>query len=406
MTITLDAPASTEADPRPLAAVLQGVADKLDGARFIGRHGGLVDTNEHDGSRWYHDPDDPTVRYQSVTFTISSTEAAPWLTDWAGKLAAEMVADHWAEIGEIASALGWPAAVAWMKREAKRQRALAADVGTWLHDVLEALLIGDVPIPDPLPDMLGRRLKTGGDDMVITQEVLDAWADGILTFIADYRLVPVMSEATVCNPLEGYAARVDLGAEFPGLGMGLVDMKSGWVRKSVMAQLTAQRYATEVWLPLGERIEMPRFEWTAALHLRPKWRAGYKLLPVPSGREQWEWFARANRLLQAREAQPDLDASALYPPVFGPDGAVTGYRKVPMVEDARVRCSGVLADAGFVWVEELTDWAAEDLLSDPKRGKGIKGLGAKGIDALRALLAEHGLTFAGESIEKIEKGVA
>lgn len=384
-------------EPVRLAHALEPIRHLLGDAAFIGRHTGIVETND-DGSRWYYDPADPEIRYQSVTFTIGSTQSSPWLTSWAAKLAAEQACEHWADLGDLASSAGWPAAVAWLKEEAKRQRELAAEVGTWHHDVLEALLL-DGPIPDPPKWVLGRRLTTGGEDMVITQEVLDRWAEGILNFISDYRLAPVMAEATVCNPIEGYAARVDLGAEFPGYGLGLVDMKSGQPRASVMAQLTAQMHATEVWLPLGDRVEMPRFEWGAVLHLRQVWERGYKLRRVPTGPEQWSWFKTANRLLKAREEQPDLERLAMYPPVFAPDGSVARLPIVPMIEDSGLRCAKALRAAGLSWVHELAAFDVADIASAPKRGRGIRGVGPKAVDAIRSLLAEHGLTFADETIE-------
>jgi len=394
--------AQTEVPPRA-ADILAPIVHLLDGARFIGRHEDVLETGEHDGSRWYLDPADPSIRYQSVTWTIGSSQSAPWLMAWAAKLAAEVAVEYWALLGDLAA--DDPVyAVKWLKAEAKRQRELAAEVGTWHHDVLEAFLL-DATIPDPPPWILGRRLTTGGEDMVITQSVLDQWADGITNFITDYRLTPVMAEATVCNPIEGYATRVDVGAEFPGYGLGLVDMKSGQPRASVMAQLTAQMHATEVWLPMGERIEMPPFEWGAALHLRGVWERGYKLRRVPTGRAQWEWFQAANDLLKAREDQPDLERMALYPPVFAEDGTVERLPTIPMIEDTGLRCRTQLIAAGLRWLHELAEFEASDVLSvaatKKRPARGIKGVGPKSVDAIRGLLAEHGLTFAGETVEEV-----
>src|SRR5512142_1978612 len=97
-------------EPVRLAGVLQSVAHLLDGARFIGRH--PVQPDDGDGwSRWYPDPDDPSLQYQSVTWTISSTEWAPWLPQWAAKLASEQAAEHWADLGDMAAAVGWAATI-------------------------------------------------------------------------------------------------------------------------------------------------------------------------------------------------------------------------------------------------------------------------------------------------------
>lgn len=375
-----------------LADALRDVVDHLGGARFIGRHPGTVETDAW--SRWYLDPDDPQLRYQSVTWTLGSTEWSPWLPGWAAGLSAEQTAEHWADLGDMAAAVGWAQAVAWLRSEGERQRDLAAAVGTWHHDVLEALLL-DAAIPDPPGWVLGCTLKTGGERIVITQEALDDWASGLLNFITDFRLVPVMAEASVCNPVFGYAGRVDLGAEFPGLGLGLVDLKSGQPRASVMAQLTALIRASEVWLPLGERVEMPRFEWGAVLHLRGVWERGYKLTRVPTGPDQWAWFERAVRLLQAREGQPKLGRGVLYPPAFDDDGHVVGIPDDVMVEDLPIGAARTaLREAGFRWLSELAGFRADEIQSDPKRGVGVKGVGPKTIEALAGLLAEHRMAFA------------
>ncbi len=380
------------AAPERLASVLAGIADQLGDARFIGRHATLVDTDQHDGSRWYTDPDDPEVHYQSVTWTIGSSQSAPWLMAWAAKLAVEFSVDHWSEIGGLMRAETPDRVVAFLKAEAERQRELAAECGTWFHDVLEAILL-DAVIPDPPSWILGRRLTTGGEDMVITQTVLDQWADGIVNFITDYRLVPVMAEASVCNPIEGYATRVDLCAEFPGYGLGLIDLKSGSARPSVMAQLTAMMHATEVWLPLGGKVPMPRCQWGAVLLLRQTWDRGYKLRRVPTGPEQWAWFQACTRLLKARESQPELSRMAMYPPHFGVDGSVQGIPALPMIEDTGWRCAKALRTAGLSWVAELAQFTAADV-------QAIKGVGPKSIDTIRAVLTGHRMAFADE-IEEV-----
>jgi hypothetical protein len=155
---------------------------------------------------------------------------------------------------------------------------------------------------------------------------------------------------------------------------------------------------------------MPRAEWGAVLHLRPKWVRGYKLRRVPTGPEQWAWFQAANRLLKAREDQPDLDRMALYPPEFDTAGDVVRIPTVPMIEDTGLRCARALQDAGLSWLHEVAAFTVADLLSvrgtKTRPESGIKGVGQKAIDGLRVLLAEHGLTFADETPAVAGVGVA
>ena len=67
-----------------------------------------------------------------------------------------------------------------------------------------------------------------------------------------------------------------------------------------------------------------------------------------------------------------------------------------MVEDLPVRCARILAAEGFTWLHELAAVTAADILSDPKRKTGIRGVGPKAVDELRGLLAVHDLSFADE----------
>jgi hypothetical protein len=147
---------------------------------------------------------------------------------------------------------------------------------------------------------------------------------------------------------------------------------------------------------------MPRFQAAAVLHLRQVWDRGYKLRPVPTGARQWAWFTACNRLLREREAQAGIDGSVMYPPTFGPDGAVIDIPKVPMIEDSGLRCRNVLRAAGFAWLHELTGFTTSDLLSDTKRKTGVRGVGPAAIDDIRRVLGEHGLTLAGDQ----ERGAA
>ena len=344
--------------------------------------GARVD-NERDGSRWYLDPDDPAIRYQSVTWICGASESAPWLVDWAGKITAEWVVDNLDLVLSFFYGEGYGPGAAGeaIKGEGRRQRDLAAEVGTWLHDVLEALIL-DGPIPDPPPDMLGRRL----DGEVITQALLDSWAQGLLHFLEDYRPVPTMAEATVCNPVEGYAGTLDLGALLPGLGVWMIDLKSGkHLPQWLELQLTGYWNATEVWLPLGGREPLPVFDRVGVLHLRPHYGRGYKLREIDPTPSVWGEFQRRLSSLQWREqkrARP-----VVYPP--GPDGG----QPPPLVEDLPLRTRRALVTAGLVTLTDVAGFTAKELTK-------VDGFGKTSVAQLRGILAGHGLTLRGEEFEE------
>lgn len=329
-----------------------------------------------DGSRWYLDPDNQEIRYQSVTWTCSASESAPWLTGWSGRVTAEWVIDNLETVLAFLydPEYGPGAAVEIIRVEAERQRALAADVGVWLHDVLEALAL-DQPIPDPPPDMLGRRL----DGVQITQGVLDAWAHGLLCFLEDYSPEVILSEATVANPVEGYAGTLDLGAIIGGLTW-LLDLKSGKnLPRWLEVQLAMYRHAPEVWLPLGIRAEPPAWDRCGVLHLRPSYHRGYKLREIDTGPEVVAEYRRRIESLRWREQRPVRPV--FYPP--GPDGE----QPFPLVEDLPLRTRRSLLTAGLVSLDELAEFTARDL------GK-VRGVGRESVAQIVELLAAHGLSLA------------
>jgi hypothetical protein len=145
--------------------------------------------------------------------------------------------------------------------------------------------------------------------------------------------------------------------------------------------------------------EMPRFKRTAVLHLRPHYQHGYKLLPMPSGARQWSAFLDAKRQLQTLESHPAVGRRADYPPTWDEAGQLVAPPRLPMVEDVEhpgFPRAALLKSGLFEWVTDLTQFTADDLRSVPKEGRGVRGVGAKGIDAIRGALAAHGLALAGE----------
>ena len=380
--------------PSRLAEVLRPFADMLGDAQFIGRHEDGQAENGADGSRWYTDPYRPGRRYLSVTWTIDSTESAPWRMPWAGTIAAEVVVDNWSELGALMRAHNGPQlALKWLKGEADRQRKLAMAVGSWQHDALEALITPGKAIPDPPEWMLGRMLRNGGERILITRESLDSWADGLLAFLTQYRAQVVMSEATIANPELGYATRVDLVVWCPGIGLVLIDLKTGRVSRYVRMQMAAMLRAPEVWIPGGGRIDMPACDEVAVLHLRPRYEYGFKLIKLDADEVEqgWDEFQAATTLVKTRERSGEYERSVLYPPEFSPSGEVVRIPTVPMVEDSGLRCRSALRAAGLTWIHELAEFTQADV-------RAIRGVGPKAIDDLRVLLHQHGLAFAGEQM--------
>lgn len=331
-------------------------------------------------SRWYVDPVDPDLVYESVTTILSAATSKPWLTAWSAKLAGEFVADHLELVAQTHAEAGRDAAVDLIKGAARRSRELKADIGTHQHNVLEALLL-DLPIPS-VPEHLV--------DVEVDGETVDhdAISDGLLAFLVDFDVEPLLAEATVANVMHGYAGTLDLIADLKVLRRRLlIDCKSGKnLDPSMRAQLTAYRRADEVWVnSLGNKIRMPQVDGCAVLHLRREYERGYKLIEVEADDAAFEWFLDCQQVLRHQAAQPKIKGRPLYVPL--PDGS----QPPPLLEDVDYagvnRCRKALAAAGIKSLSDLAARTRADVAA-------VKGVGPKALDACAELLAQHGLTFA------------
>lgn len=345
---------------------------------------GRVDDGD---SRWYVDPLDGS-EYASVTYIIGRTESKPWLAPWAAGLAAQYAGHNLRELLHLAEGeAGVSGVVALIKDVAKRKRELKAEVGTFCHDVIEALIL-DTPIPT-VPEHLVD-VEFVNTDGTVDRIDLDEIIDGYLQFNEDFRPRYLLAEATVVNVEHRYAGTLDIAAEFPTLGgrVGIIDVKSGAVLGASMgAQLAAYRNATEVWLDhLGNRAPMPRADFSAVLHLRTKYQAGYKLLEASSDAAAFEWFLAARTLLAHAESAPKITGRPLYPAL--PDGSQPPMLIEDVEHEGFRRTVAALASAGVENVEDLSCLTIPEVLA-------LKGIGTGSVAPMVDVLAIHGLAFSG-----------
>jgi len=338
---------------------------------------GRVDTGDN---RWYVDPDNPDLRYESVTHIIGASNPKPWLVAWGAKLAAEFAVEKHDRLGGVIADFGVPAAIDLVKGEAKRRRELKAEIGSYQHDVIECLVL-DRPLPS-IPDHL---YGVEVDGEVVD---LDVISDGFLNFVADHSPVFHLAEATVANTFEGYAGTLDLVLDLPGESEGgrrwLIDAKTGVVLEPTMrAQLAAYRYADEVWLDqLGNKAPMVPVDRCGVLHIRKEYERGYKLISVRAGQDEFSWFQAMTRAYHMGvDMGHKLEGRVHYPPL--PDGS----QPPPLLEDTELRCRSALVKAG------IRDLAALAALT-PAGWRQVKGVGPKAVDEIAALLIEHGLLRA------------
>lgn len=336
-----------------------------------------------DGSREYVDSQGHV--FPSVTTVISAASSKPWLTKWSAKLAAEFAVDQWNLVTETLTAAGREAAVDLVKGAANRMRDEAADIGTFLHDVVEAL-VTDGPVP-------------------IVPEELEPYVDAFLQFWMDFDPTPLLAEATVStDPAETnrqqYAGRVDLlldillaaadlerlGLRDVGTGSGpgrvtvLVDVKTGAnIDATMSAQLAAYRRADRVWLPLGEYAPLPKTDAAFVLHLRPN---GYRLLPVDTDGRSYAAFLRMLELWHWKDDKGDRIVGL---PILAPkeDGSQADRPIEHVLDTSPKLCESLIAE-GLPTCEAVADATAARLLK-------VKGVGPKTLDKIITAIGEAGL---------------
>jgi hypothetical protein len=175
-----------------------------------------------------------------------------------------------------------------------------------------------------------------------------------------------------------------------------MDTKTGaHLGPEVLAQLAPYERFPHLWLRNGQIVRKPKVDRCAILHLRSSYSRGYKLMVVTPEELAlgWEWWLKCRDQVAAGELVPKRFGHALYPPL--PDGS----QPPPMVEDltSYPGCSRAvkpLVAAGLVWMAEVAVLHRADV-------RAIKGVGPKTVDALAGVLAEFGLTFAGETLKAV-----
>lgn len=338
-----------------------------------------------EGSRWYVDPETGDL-LASVTTAISACTSKPWLTLWAAKLAAEAAVDEHALLAEMLrprdSDSEWSeaqraelhrerrqGAIEYLKGAAARKREHASERGTWVHDVVEALVL-DQPIPE-------------------MREDVKAYVDQFVDWWCDFSPVPFMSEATVADPIRGWAGTLDLGAYFPSLGhSAIIDVKTGANLDVFMrVQLNTYRQAKVVWLPLGRTAPMPKSDRAYVLHLMPD---AYKLIDVTDDTGVcYGQFLSMLEQLSWRDRQGKRLGTVIYPPL--PDGS----QPAPLLEDIDgIPAVTKLIAAGVERLDQLFDCTAADLMS-------VSGFG---VGALRQMPAV--CTYYGKTIEGLDAALA
>lgn len=241
--------------------------------------------------RWY---DWRGERYWSATTIIGGGLPKPALIPWGMKAVAEGGVKE-AEVLQVMlrqcqtpdeCKLGnfcdpCHSTVSWLKGLPYSKRDKAAELGTYVHDAVEAHIL-DKPMPT-WPPAVRARLKS------------------FEQFLADYEptYLEGMTEASVYSRQYRYAGTLDAILEVDGRRL-LVDYKTGGkaIYEDVALQLAAYRYAEFIAAPDGSEVPMPEVDGCAALHLP---EAGYEFVDVQAGPEEFAFFLHVKEVFRFQE---------------------------------------------------------------------------------------------------------
>lgn len=208
---------------------------------------------------------DKKVECMSVTTIISNGVPKPALVHWAAAEVARAALDSLPRLVKVRGQSARDEAFNWLRRAAEQKRDTAANLGTAVHDVVEANILG-APRPE-LP--------------VEQEPFLQAFAN----FVADHTPEWEATEMVLANLIDRWAGKCDAVAHLPlvGEGLTLIDWKTGkGVYGDAALQLSAYRRPQIGWTKDGTQIVPPATERAVIVHLRPEKypERGYAVYPA------------------------------------------------------------------------------------------------------------------------------
>lgn len=226
----------------------------------------------------------------------------------------------------------------WIRRAHTRKKDERAEVGSAVHKIIEARLLGTTPPAS---------VEVAGETWALDGPELAPYLANFHQFETEWEPVWTASEMVVANPTHGYAGTLDYTIAADGLiGRALAakgyeidpsadlmgDTKTGGTWDRILSsghvhgvypeaglQMSAYRRAEVCWLRDGSRVPMPATNQVGVvLHLRPE---GYRLYPARCGDLEYGYFRFAqmvdewsSRIASARADEPVIGQALEVPP--------------------------------------------------------------------------------------------
>lgn len=229
-------------------------------------------------SEGYYVLDDGT-HLMSVTTIIEHGIPKPGLIHWAAIEVARCAIDHIPRLSRLRGQTARDNCYEWLRRAAERKRDEAADLGSAIHDHVEARILG---APTPRPSELER-----------------PFIDAFDRFLDEQQPVFRATEMVVANPDDGWAGKLDTALQLPRYGPVVLtgDWKTGRkVYDEAALQLSAYRRATIGWLRDGTPVTPEPTEGAVVVHIRPdvhEKHGGYRIYRADTSDEVYASFLAA-----------------------------------------------------------------------------------------------------------------
>jgi hypothetical protein len=242
---------------------------------------------------------------RSVTTILSMGSPKPALVHWAGNLVAETAMDQLPYLVKASRrSTTRVEAYDWLRRAHTRKKDERADLGSAVHSLIEAHVLG-TPVPQELLD----------------DPEMAPYLQHFRQFVDDFDVTFEASEMVVANYTDAYAGTLDYLLRSPHIADGALlmgDTKTGGeldvkgVYPEAGVQMSAYANAEFGWMRDGSRVPFPRDEVHdigVVLHLRPE---GYRLIPVKCGPAVFEAFKHIRHVADFNsELSPHVVGGAL-----------------------------------------------------------------------------------------------
>ena len=219
-----------------------------------------------------------------------------FLPGFYSKLVAEYAVKHLDELAYTVSTFDEATAIGQLKAVPNRQHP-NGPIGDNAHDAIDAFTQGT-----ELPPF----------NTVTAAHMFESYQG----FVALHRPTVLRSEFTVWSYDHGYAGTGDLLWDLPGLGTGVVDVKTGNRIWPKVGMQTAALSCAEIVLDRdGTENEMPFIDWQGVLHVRPR---SAKLYVIQHTGENFGAFLACLRLFNWTRFHKD-EVLKNYPDLQFPD---------------------------------------------------------------------------------------